>query len=96
MKENKFRKNKLKALQLTLTNLTIKPTERNAGDEMGDKAIEEVENDFFRFIRYRFSFRCRWYPRGRIIEIYDQNLLVKTFTMPLQKLKKAGGIAKLY
>jgi recombination protein RecA len=94
MSSDKEKKDKLKALQLTLDKLD-KTYGKGAVMKMGDKVIEDVEAISSGSLGLDVALGVGGYPRGRIIEIYGPESSGKT-TLTLHAIaeaQKAGGIA---
>ena len=73
MAEDKEKAAKLKALQLTLDKLD-KACGKGTVMKMGDVAIEDIDAISTGSLGLDLALGVGGYPRGRVIEITDQNL----------------------
>ncbi len=92
--ENKIRKEKLKALELTLDKIE-KGYGKGTIMKMGDDAIVDVNVIDSGSISLNMALGVGGYPRGRVIEIYGPEASGKT-TLALHAIaeaQKSGGIA---
>ena len=80
---------KLKALQLTLDKLD-KTYGKGAVMKLGDEVIEEVESISSGSIGLDIALGVGGYPRGRVIEIYDPELMDELEQKIMDTLKKVN------